>query len=98
MHKVRITKPIISEVYLRELWGREGQGMEVYTKIAEATKRKDGSVIIEANDDELFELYDEADFWSDDFESYSMPLGEWQAYRALAKQCKKLIVANELSR
>ena len=92
MHKIKITKPIINDFYMRELWGREGDGMEVYTKINEAkATRKDGAVFIEVNDDELHELVAEASFWSDDFSSYSMPLGEWMAYQALAKQCKTLM-------
>lgn len=97
MKKVRITAPIISEVSLRELSSREheGEGMSVYSKIATATStRKDGSVLIEVTEPELMELYKEADYWSDSFDEYMMPRGEWMAYRALKKQCKSLMAAN----
>lgn len=93
MRQVRITAPIISEVELRELANRDdAPGMSVYTKIHNAkSTRKDGSILIDVNDDELRELYNEADYWSDSFDQYMMPRGEWLAYRALKKQCQRLM-------
>ena len=93
MPKVKISKPIVSEVLFRELANREGEGsgMSVYTKITKAESRKDGSRIIEADYPEVRELYQEADYWSGNFDEYMMPRGEWLAYRALKKQCARLI-------
>lgn len=70
--------------------------MSVYTKIyaAEST-RKDGSVTIKVNKEELTELYQEADYWADSFDCYMMPRGEWMAWKALKKQTRKLIDSME---
>jgi len=92
MTKLRITEPIINEVFCRELWDREheGKGMSVYSKIAKTkSTRKDGSIYIEVNNDELTELKEEADYWSDSFDEYMMSRGEWMAWRALGRQCRK---------
>jgi hypothetical protein len=92
MTQVRITSPIIGEVYLRELWERDSDGMQVYSKIAQAkSTRKDRSIDIQANYDELFELHQEADYWSADFSEYSMSKSEWMSWRALAKQTRELM-------
>jgi ABC-type transporter lipoprotein component MlaA len=96
MTTIRISSPIIGEVYLRELWEREGDGMKVYTKIANAkSTRKDKSVTIDVNYDELFELHQEADYWSGNLSDYSMSRSLYMAYRSLAEQTKQLLKENQ---
>ena len=90
MNKVRVSGPIIGEVYNRELATREGEGMTVYAKIAEAPKRKDGGATVEVTERELKELSEEASYWADDFDNYTMSRGLWLAWRALARQCRQL--------
>lgn len=95
MKRLKISKTIVNEIYLRELWSRdinENEGMAVYAKINDArSTRKDGSVIIEVSEAELKELYQEADAWSGNFDEYMMSRGEWMAWRSLKKQCRALL-------
>lgn len=91
MFKLRISRHIVNEVYLRELYGREGEGMSVYDKIVNAKPQSDKSRVIEVTPTELNEIYLEADYWSGDYEEYSMPKNEWLAYRALSKKCRELM-------
>lgn len=95
MAKVKISATIVNEIYLRDLWSRditENEGMAVYAKINDAkSTRKDGSVVIEATEAEIKELYQEADAWSGNFDEYMMSRGEWMAWRSLKKQLRTLL-------
>jgi hypothetical protein len=91
MNSIKISKVIRGDFYSRELWQRESEGMSVYTKIDNAIPSKtDGSVTIEVNANELFELHQEADFWCGPLSDYSMSRSLYTAFRSLAGQTGKL--------
>ncbi len=89
MTKVKISSTIIDEICLRELWNYGDKARFVYAKIRDTkSTRKSGSIVIDVDADELNELFQEADSWSGSFDDYTMPKGEWLAWKALRKQIK----------
>jgi hypothetical protein len=86
---IKISSTIKDEVYLAEMFKRDGSGATIYQKIMDA-QIKSGYAKIEATIEEAKELYQEADYWSDSFDQYMMSRGQWMAWRALKKQLKEM--------
>jgi hypothetical protein len=84
---IKISSTIQDEVYLAEMFKRDGNGATIYQKIMDA-RMKSGYAKIEATLEEVKELYQEADYWSDSFDQYMMSRGQWMAWKALKKQLR----------